>query len=117
VLKEEIAAVEKEIDALEKEPENGTPRKEVQKQVKALRDRIAAKAAEERQERELARSERAAGDAIYWPVFNLDRKNPNAKPDAEHLPPEQLVESILAKEAKIAVIVGEIKGLLAGGGK
>ncbi len=40
---------------------------------------------------------------------NLDRKNPNAKPDAEHLPPEQLVESILAKEAKIAAIVGEIK--------
>ena len=38
---------------------------------------------------------------------NLDRKNPNAKPDAEHLPPEQLVESILAKEAKIAAIVGE----------
>jgi type I restriction enzyme M protein len=47
---------------------------------------------------------------------NLDRKNPNAKPDAEHLPPEQLVESILAKEARIAEIVGEIKGLLAGGG-
>lgn len=46
---------------------------------------------------------------------NLDRKNPNAKPDAEHLPPEQLVDSILAKEAKIAAIVGEIKALLAGG--
>ncbi|MDB5308913.1 MAG: methylase [Gemmataceae bacterium] len=47
---------------------------------------------------------------------NLDRKNPNAKPDAEHLPPGQLVESILAKEAKIAAIVGEIKQLLAGSG-
>jgi type I restriction enzyme M protein len=47
---------------------------------------------------------------------NLDRKNPRAKPDAEHLPPEQLVEGILAKEAKIAAIVGEIKALLAGGG-
>ena len=44
---------------------------------------------------------------------NLDRKNPNAKPDAEHLPPEQLVASILAKEAKIAAIVGEIRDLLA----
>ena len=29
------------------------------------------------------------------------------------LPPEQLVESILAKEAKITAIVGEIKALLA----
>jgi type I restriction enzyme M protein len=46
---------------------------------------------------------------------NLDRKNPNAKPDAEHLPPEQLVESILAKESRIAALVGEIKALLAGG--
>jgi type I restriction enzyme M protein len=45
---------------------------------------------------------------------NLDRKNPSAKPDAEHLPPGQLVESILAKEAKIAAIVGEIKALLDG---
>ncbi len=44
---------------------------------------------------------------------NLDRKNPNAKPDAEHLPPDQLVASILAKEAKIAAIVGEIRVLLA----
>lgn len=43
---------------------------------------------------------------------NLDRKNPNAKPDAEHLPPDQLVESILVKETKIADIVGEIKALL-----
>ena len=44
---------------------------------------------------------------------NLDRKNPNAKPDAAHLPPEQLVASILAKEARIAAIVGEIRDLLA----
>jgi len=44
---------------------------------------------------------------------NLDRKNPRAKADAAHLPPEQLVDSILAKEARIAAIVGEIKALLA----
>jgi type I restriction enzyme M protein len=48
---------------------------------------------------------------------NLDRKNPRAKPDMDHLPPEQLVESILAKEARIAELVGEIKALLAGGAK
>ncbi|MCI0702281.1 MAG: type I restriction-modification system subunit M [Planctomycetia bacterium] len=48
---------------------------------------------------------------------NLDRKNPNARPDAEHLPPERLVESILKKEARIAELMGEIRGLLAGGAK
>lgn len=71
---------------------------------------------EARRERVLARAERDKGDEAYWPVFNLDRKNPHAKADAEHLPPEQLVESILTKEAQIAAIVGEIKALLAGSG-
>ena len=33
---------------------------------------------------------------------NLDRKNPRAKEDIAHLPPEQLVESILEKEFRIA---------------
>ena len=43
---------------------------------------------------------------------NLDRKNPNGKEDITHLPPEQLVESILHKEQRIAEIVGNIKALL-----
>ena len=48
---------------------------------------------------------------------NLDRKNPHAKPDMEHLPPAELVESILKKEARIAELVGEIKELLSRSGK
>lgn len=43
---------------------------------------------------------------------NLDRKNPNAQKDFEHLPPEQLVESILLKEQRIVEIMGEIKRML-----
>jgi len=43
---------------------------------------------------------------------NLDRKNPHAKEDISHLPPEQIVESILQKEQRIAEIMGEIKRLL-----
>ena len=43
---------------------------------------------------------------------NLDRKNPHAKEDIAHLPPEQIVESILAKERRIVEIMGEIKTLL-----
>jgi type I restriction enzyme M protein len=48
---------------------------------------------------------------------NLDIKNPNAKQDFEHLPPEQLADDILKKELRIAEIMGEIKQLLAGGPK
>jgi type I restriction enzyme M protein len=44
---------------------------------------------------------------------NLDLKNPRAPQDLEHLPPEQLVESILEKERRIIEIMGEIKQMLA----
>jgi type I restriction enzyme M protein len=65
--------------------------------------------------RQTERSWKVPAKEILAAGCNLDRKNPNAKPDAAHLPPEQLVASILEKEAKIAAIVGEIKALLAGG--
>lgn len=43
----------------------------------------------------------------------VDRKNPRVKADITHLPPEQLAESLLAKERRIAEIPGNVKGLLA----
>ena len=44
--------------------------------------------------------------------FTLDRKNPSGKEDITHLPPEQLVESILQKEKQIEEIMANIKELL-----
>jgi type I restriction enzyme M protein len=46
---------------------------------------------------------------------NLDIKNPNAAQDLEHLPPEELVESILEKERRIISIMEEINLLLSKG--
>jgi type I restriction enzyme M protein len=66
----------------------------------------------EREQVDTARTEQAIGDELYWPVFNLDIKNPNTKDDFEHLPPEQLAEDILQKELRIAEIMQEIKQLL-----
>lgn len=43
---------------------------------------------------------------------NLDRKNPRAKEDITHLPPEQLAASILQKEHRITEIMGNIQKLL-----
>jgi len=43
---------------------------------------------------------------------NLDRKNPRAKEDITHLPPDQLAASILEKEQRIAEIMGNIQKLL-----
>ncbi|MDE0144545.1 MAG: class I SAM-dependent DNA methyltransferase [Nitrospira sp.] len=45
---------------------------------------------------------------------NLDIKNPKNKQDIEHLPPEQLLDSIITKEQRIIEIMGEIKKLLEG---
>jgi type I restriction enzyme M protein len=44
--------------------------------------------------------------------FNLDIKNPNAKEDFEHMPPEKLVEDILNKEQRILEIMAEIRQAL-----
>lgn len=44
---------------------------------------------------------------------NLDRKNPHAAVDITHLPPDQLAESILLKEQRIAEIMNNIRALLA----
>ena len=46
---------------------------------------------------------------------NLDRKNPRAKEDIAHLPPEQLAASIMEKERRILEIVADIQKLLAQG--
>jgi type I restriction enzyme M protein len=43
---------------------------------------------------------------------NLDRKNPHAKEDVAHLPPEQLVAGILEKEHRMAEILTRIQDLL-----
>jgi type I restriction enzyme M protein len=56
-------------------------------------------------------------DAGNLVSVNLDVKNPNAAEALEHLPPDKLVEDILAKERRIIEIMGEIKGVLAGGGE
>ncbi len=48
---------------------------------------------------------------------NLDIKNPNAKQDITHLPPEVLVASILEKEQRIAEIMADIQRLLAEGAR
>lgn len=45
-------------------------------------------------------------------TVNLDIKNPSAKQDLEHLPPEQLVESIIEKEKRILALMAEIKAEL-----
>lgn len=63
--------------------------------------------------KENERAWRVPAEEIARNGYNLDIKNPNGKQDLEQLPPERLVESILAKEERIMAIMDEIKWLLA----
>ncbi len=70
--------------------------------------------------RALALERRAAeaqadGDAAYWPVFNLDRKNPLTVVATEERTPEAIVDVILAKERKIVDLMEEVRAALGAG--
>ncbi len=65
-----------------------------------------------RDRKENERAWKVPAEAILANGCNLDVKNPRAKQDLEHLPPEQLAEDILRKELRIAEIMREIQGLL-----
>jgi len=48
-----------------------------------------------------ARDAQAAGDRLYWPIYNLDLKNPNA-PEEESHDPDVLLE-------KYKILLGQIE--------
>jgi type I restriction enzyme M protein len=58
------------------------------------------------------RAWKVSAEEILANGCNLDVKNPHSKEELEHLPPEELVESILDKERRIVEIVGEIQQTL-----
>jgi type I restriction enzyme M protein len=58
------------------------------------------------------RAWRVPAESIAQNAHNLDLKNPSTQVDFEHMPPTQLVEDILAKERRIAELLGEIKAAL-----
>ncbi len=83
-----------------------------QKKVKVFKQQLKQLREEEKQQLERVKEEQAKGDAIYWTIYNLDKKNPNSQQDFEHLPPEQLVADILEKDRRVAEIMTEIKSIL-----
>ncbi len=58
------------------------------------------------------RAWRVSAEQILTNGCNLDIKNPRAKQDIAHLPPEELAASILAKEQRITEIMREIQKVL-----
>ena len=59
-----------------------------------------------------AKAAQAEGDALYWPIYNLDLKNPNAKAGLEHADPQDLIASMRAHETEVMRLLGEIEALV-----
>jgi type I restriction enzyme M protein len=49
---------------------------------------------------------------IFAAGCNLDRRNPNATEDFDHLPPEKLIDDLFTKEKRILDIIQEVRSLL-----
>lgn len=60
-----------------------------------------------------ARVAQAEGDALYWPIYNLDLKNPHAAEGLEHADPKDLVAAMRAGEEDVLRLLGEIEALVA----
>lgn len=60
-----------------------------------------------------AKAAQAEGDALYWPIYNLDLKNPHAGEGLEHADPKDLVAAMRAREEDVLRLLGEIEALVA----
>ena len=79
----------------------------------ALQDHLKTLKGEQSAHEQQAKSAQAAGDALYWPIYNLDLKNPHAKAGLEHADPKDLIASMRSHEAEVMRLLGEIEALVA----
>lgn len=78
----------------------------------ALQERVRALKAEQQAHEQAARAAQAEGDAQYWPIYNLDLKNPHARAGLEHADPKDLIASMRSHEAEVMRLLGEIEALV-----
>ncbi|MBX3590289.1 MAG: SAM-dependent DNA methyltransferase [Burkholderiaceae bacterium] len=78
----------------------------------ALQERLRALKAEQQAHEQAAKSAQAEGDALYWPIYNLDLKNPHARAGLEHADPKDLIASMRCHEAEVMRLLGEIEALV-----
>ncbi len=88
-------AAELELEAKET---NGDEKEDLKKQAKTLRQK--------------AKDEQSAADRIFWPIYNLDEKNPNT-PEAQTHDPDDLLDKLKALEKEIAETEEQLKQELA----
>jgi type I restriction enzyme M protein len=83
----------------------------------AVQERLRTLKAEQQAHEQVAKSAQAEGDALYWPIYNLDLKNPHARKGLEHAEPKDLIASMRSHEAEVMRLLGEIEALVNAVGK
>ena len=78
-----------------------------------LQEQLSALKAEQQAHEQAAKSAQAEGDALYWPIYNLDLKNPHARAGLEHADPKDLIASMRSHEAEVMRLLAEIEALVA----
>jgi type I restriction enzyme M protein len=73
-----------------------------------LREQLARLEAEIAAERKSQTDEQVAGDELYWPIFNLDARNPNRVEAIDHRPPQELVTEIVTEERGILQLMEDM---------
>jgi type I restriction enzyme M protein len=101
-------AIAKPLRALEQDIATTTNAGELAK----LQDRLRAAKSEQQAHEQAAKAAQAEGDAIYWPIYNLDLKNPNTKTGLEHADPKDLIIAMRGHEAEVMRLLGEIEALV-----
>lgn len=79
---------------------------------KGLQERL-TKLQDEYVELELSeKNSQAQGDAVYWPVFNLDHKNPIIKASVQYMNPKDILSSMRSSELEVMKLLAEIDCIL-----
>jgi type I restriction enzyme M protein len=68
--------------------------------------------AEQQAHEHAAKAAQAEGDALYWPIYNLDLKNPHSKAGLAHADPKDLIAAMRGHEAEVMRLLGEIEALV-----
>lgn len=77
-----------------------------------LQDRLRSTKAEQQAHEQAAKAAQVEGDALYWPIYNLDLKNPNARVSLEHADPKDLIATMRGHEAEVMRLLSEIEVLV-----
>lgn len=78
----------------------------------ALQDQQRALRAEQQAHEQAAKAAQAEADALYWPIYNLDLKNPAPRAALEHADPKEVIASMRDHESEVMRLLGEIEALI-----